>query len=34
MTFSSQEKLWLDSDTLVRIPFLFGVSMLYAYLAH
>ncbi len=34
VTFSSQEKLWLDSDTLVRIPFLFGVSMLYAYLAH
>jgi signal transduction histidine kinase len=34
MTFSAQEKLWLDSDTLVRIPFLFGVSMLYAYLAH
>jgi len=34
MTFSAQEKLWLDSDKLVRIPFLFGVSMLYAYLAH
>jgi signal transduction histidine kinase len=34
MTFSSQEELWLDSDTLARIPFLFGVSMLYAYLAH
>lgn len=33
-TFSAQKDIWLDSDTLVRIPFMFGVSMLYAYLAH
>jgi signal transduction histidine kinase len=33
-TFSAQKDIWLDSDTLVRIPFMSGVSMLYAYLAH
>ena len=33
MTFSAQKNVWLDSKTLVRIPFFFGVSMLYAYLA-
>jgi signal transduction histidine kinase len=33
MTFSAHKNTWLDSDTLVRIPFFFGVSMLYAYLA-
>jgi signal transduction histidine kinase len=33
MTFSAQKNVWLNSDTLVRIPFFFGVSMLYAYLA-
>jgi signal transduction histidine kinase len=33
MTFSAHKDIWLDSDTLVRIPFFFGVSMLYAYLA-
>jgi hypothetical protein len=31
--FSAQKNVWLDSETLVRIPFFFGVSMLYAYLA-
>lgn len=33
-TFSAQKNIWLDSDTLVRVPFLFGVSMMYAYMAH
>jgi signal transduction histidine kinase len=33
MTFSAQKNVWLDSEILVRIPFFFGVSMLYAYLA-
>lgn len=31
---SDEKGLWLDSEVLVRIPFLFGVSVLYAYLAH
>jgi hypothetical protein len=33
MTFSVHRTSWVDSDTLVRIPFFFGVSILYAYLA-
>src|ERR671925_902521 len=33
MTFSAHKDIWLDSETLVKIPFFFGVSMLYAYLA-
>lgn len=34
VSLSGEKDLWLDSETLVRVPFLFGVSVLYAYLAH
>jgi len=34
ISLSGEKDLWLDSEMLVRIPFLFGVSVLYAYLAH
>ena len=34
VNLSAHKGDWLDGDILMRIPFLFGVSMLYAYLAH
>src|SRR6185503_17441814 len=33
-SLSAQKGDWLDAEILLRIPFLFGVSTLYAYLAH
>jgi signal transduction histidine kinase len=34
VSLSAQKGDWLDAEILLRIPFLFGVSTLYAYLAH
>jgi signal transduction histidine kinase len=34
VTYSTGKNLWLDSEALLRIPFLFGVSGLYGYLAN
>jgi len=34
LSLSAQQGDWLNSEVLIRIPFLFGVSLLYAYLAH
>lgn len=34
VTYSGNKDFWQDSDVLMRIPFLFGVSGLYGYLAH
>jgi signal transduction histidine kinase len=32
--YSASKSIWLDSEVLLRFPFLFGVSALYGYLAH
>ena len=34
VTYSTGKSLWLDSEALLRVPFLFGVSGLYGYLAN
>lgn len=34
VTYSNGKNIWLDSETLLRFPFLLGVSLLYGYLAH
>ena len=34
VTYSTGRNLWMDSETLLRFPFLLGVSVLYGYLAH
>jgi len=34
VTYSNGKNIWLDSATLLRFPFLLGVSLLYGYLAH
>ena len=32
--YSASKSIWVDSEVLLRFPFLFGVSALYGYLAH
>jgi signal transduction histidine kinase len=34
INYSAAKSIWLDSEVLLRFPFLFGVSALYGYLAH
>ncbi|TMA62449.1 MAG: hypothetical protein E6J73_10355 [Deltaproteobacteria bacterium] len=34
VNYSTNNSIWLDSEVLLRFPFLFGVSALYGYLAH
>ena len=34
VNYSTSNSIWLDSEVLLRFPFLFGVSALYGYLAH